>query len=109
MRHDRRIPCRRRLVAVELSGDDQAVIHAVLPRRRVFARRRAVEARCAANIGPYLVSGLDGDSSAAHRALRRPPGQRRVARHPVSSDLRTDLENVICGVGLVAPGVGRRG
>ena len=100
-------------VAMEPSGDDQALIHAVLPRRSAFIRKAAgelVEAQvAAANVDTvFLVSGLDGDFN-----LRRIERYLTTAwdsgASPVillnKADLRTDLQNIIAEVELVAPGV----
>ena len=100
-------------VAVELSGDDRAVIHAVLPRRSAFIRKTAgelVEAQvAAANVDTvFLVSGLDGDFN-LRRIERYVTTAWDSGASPVillnKSDLRADLESLICEVELVAPGV----
>jgi len=100
-------------VAVELSGDDRAVIHAVLPRRSAFVRKTAgelVEAQvAAANVDTvFLVSGLDGDFNLG-RIERYLTTAWDSGASPVivlnKADLRTDLQCVVNEVEIVAPGV----
>ncbi|MDH4196052.1 MAG: GTPase RsgA, partial [Candidatus Aminicenantes bacterium] len=100
-------------VAMEPSGDDSALIHAILPRRSAFIRKAAgelVEAQvAAANVDTvFLVSGLDGDFN-----LRRIERYLTTAwdsgASPVillnKADLRPDLPSVMNEVELIAPGV----
>lgn len=100
-------------VAMEPSGDDQALIHAVLPRRSAFVRKVAGEASevqvAAANIDTvFLVSGLDGDLN-LRRIERYATAAWDSGASPVillnKADLRTDLPSVTSEVELVAPGV----
>jgi len=100
-------------VAMEPSGDDRALIHAVLPRRSAFVRKTAgelVEAQvAAANVDTvFLVSGLDGDFN-LRRVERYLTSAWDSGASPVillnKADLRTDLKSIICEVELIAPGV----
>lgn len=100
-------------VAMEPSGDDQALIHAVLPRRSAFVRKVAGEASeaqvAAANVDTvFLVSGLDGDFN-LRRIERYVTAAWDSGASPVillnKADLRTDLPSVTSEVELVTPGV----
>ena len=100
-------------VAIEPAGDDQALIHAVLPRRSAFSRKaagEAVEAQvAAANIDTvFLVSGLDGDFN-LRRIERYLTTAWASAADPIivlnKADLCPDLRNVLTAVEGVAPGV----
>jgi ribosome biogenesis GTPase len=100
-------------VAVEPSGDDMALIHAVLPRRSAFVRKVAgviVEAQvAAANVDTvFLVNGLDGDFN-LRRIERYVTAAWESGASPVillnKADLRTDLPEVIHKVELIAPTV----
>jgi len=99
--------------AIEPSGDDHAVIHAILPRRSAFTRKAAgelVEAQViAANVDAvFLVCGLDGDFN-LRRIERYVTTAWNSGASPVvvlnKADLRTDLQSVIARVELVAPEV----
>ncbi len=100
-------------VAMEPSGSDRAVIHAVLPRRSAFVRKAAgaaVEAQViAANIDiVFLVSGLDGDFN-LRRIERYLVAARDSGASPVivlnKADLRADLQSARLDAGSIAPGV----
>jgi ribosome biogenesis GTPase len=99
--------------AIESSGNDLAVVHAILPRRSAFTRKAAgelVEAQViAANVDAvFLVCGLDGDFN-VRRIERYITTAWTSGASPVvvlnKADLRTDLESVIANVELAAPDV----
>lgn len=100
-------------VAMEPSGDDRALIHAVLPRRSAFVRKVAgelVEAQvAAANVDTvFLVSGLDGDFNLG-RIERYLTTAWDSGASPVivlnKADLLADIQSVMTEVELIAPGV----
>jgi ribosome biogenesis GTPase len=100
-------------VAIESTGDDLALIQAILPRRSAFTRKaagEAVEAQvAAANIDTvFLVSGLDGDFN-LRRIERYLTTAWTSGAEPVivlnKADLRSDLPNVIARVEGIAPDV----
>jgi len=99
--------------AVTPSGDGQAVIDAVLPRRTAFTRKAAgeiVQAQvAAANVDTvFLVSGLDGEFN-SRRIERYLATTWNSGASPVvvlnKADLRSDLRDVIAAVTSIAPGV----
>lgn len=99
-------------VAVEPSGDNLALIHAILPRRSAFTRKVAGELTeaqvVAANIDTvFLVTGLDGNFN-VRRIERYLTTAWNSGASPVivlnKADLRDDLDDLLAEVELVALG-----